>query len=114
MAGNVVTNLIVFHTNTAYSSTGQTAAVDVTSATNYVDLTGGNGGGAPEPFPHPNPTAASLLDDYWVSIGHSIVNNGGRDFLAACAGRAGRTWDTALSATAVNDYIRIGLGQPAL
>ncbi len=108
VAGNAVTNLITFRINTAYTNTTQPTNVNVASATNYVDLTGSNSGSAPEPFPHPNPTSSSLVGDYYLSVGGT---NNYLDFLSACAARARGTWNTSLTAAAVNTYIRAGFGR---
>jgi hypothetical protein len=109
VAGNVVTGLIAFSIDAGYSSTGQTAQVDVSSTTNFVDFTGSKTGSAPEPFPNPRPSASgsvSLLDDYWASLGNTIINNNGRDFLAQCAARPGGTSDRRYSAYGALNYVQ--------
>jgi hypothetical protein len=113
VSGNVVTDLIAFGINTAFTSTSQSSQVNVSSATNFVDLTGSNTGSSPEPFPHPKPTASgatSLLDDYWASLGNTIENPGGVDFLMACAARPAGTFNRAISAYGVLDFIQDGFG----
>lgn len=99
--------------NTNFNVAGTDAKGNVVDSTTYVDLAGTNTGSAPEPFPHPSPTASgstSLIDDYWVSLGNSIVNNKGLDFVAACCARAPLTWNNALSAYGANDYVQTGFG----
>lgn len=103
VSGNVVTNLITFKINTAYTSAAQSSEVDVSSGTNFVDLTGSNGGSSPEPFPHPTPTNSSLVGDYYQSIGGT---GNYVDFLTACSQRAAGTWNRAFSAYGVNNYIQ--------
>jgi hypothetical protein len=112
------TNCIVFDyphlyqsNDTNFNTAGTDANGNVIDSTTYVDLAGTNTGGPPEPFSHPSPTASgavSLIDDYWVSLGNTIVNNEGQDFIAACCARSPLTWNTALSAYGANDYVQAG------
>src|SRR6185436_20457012 len=83
ISGNVVTRLIIFKINTAYANASAPTEVNVSSPTNYVDLTGSNTQGTgPEPFPHPIPTNSSLIGDYNQSLGGT---GNYVDWLATCA-----------------------------
>lgn len=99
VAGNVVTNHTTSKINTAYTSAAQSSQVDVSSGTNTVDLTGGGG---------PNPVSSSFVGDYWST--QPGGSSDFKDFLAACAARAGGTWPSNLTAYAVNDYVQNKFG----
>jgi hypothetical protein len=58
-----------------------------------------------EPFPHPSRT----IDTYYGSIAGSPATLAG--FIAAAAGQSRENWNDALTANAVNTYIRAGFGR---
>ena len=69
------------------------------------DATGANNLGAPEPFPNPGRTVGTYYDSIVGSSGHTSS-----DFIAAARGQSKDNWNPALTAAAVNDYIRAGFG----
>jgi hypothetical protein len=108
-SGPVTTrNNIIYDVPVAYQDTTN-AQVRVTGTGNAVETDNLNTAG----YPHPSPTATSstsLVDDYWASLGNTIVNAGGIDFITQCQTRSGGTWDNRYSAYGINDYIQTGFG----
>ena len=69
------------------------------------DANGANNLGAPEPFPNPGRTVGTYYDSIVGSSGHTSS-----DFIAAARRQSKDNWNPALTAAAVNDYIRAGFG----
>ena len=90
---------------------GRIRSIDQTGGTvtytgyNVQDATGANNLGAPEPFPNPGRTVGTYYDSIVGSSGHKSF-----DFIAAARGQSKDNWNPALTAAAVNDYIRAGFG----
>lgn len=73
---------------------------------NVNDASGTNGGAAPEPFPAPSRSVGS----YAGTIGLAATLTG---FLTAARAQSKDNWNPALTANAVNNYIRAGYGVAA-
>src|SRR5262249_12999427 len=76
------------------------------SGYNVQDVTGLNALGAPEPFPDPNRTVGTYYDTLVGSPGHTS-----QDFIKAARQQSKDNWNPALTANAVNNYIRAGFGK---
>ena len=72
---------------------------------NVQDINGANNLGGPEPFPNPGRTVGTYYDSIVGSSGHTSF-----DFIAAARKQSKDNWNPALTAAAVNDYIRAGFG----
>ena len=83
----------------------QTGGTVTYTGYNVQDATGANNLGAPEPFPNPGRTVGTYYDSIVGSSGHKSS-----DFIAAARGQSKDNWNPALTAAAVNDYIRAGFG----
>jgi chitodextrinase len=83
----------------------QTGGTVTYAGYNVKDTNGANNLGAPEPFPSPGRTVGTYYDSIVGSPGHTSF-----DFIAAARRQSKDTWNPALMAAAVNDYIRAGFG----
>jgi hypothetical protein len=101
--GGTLSNNIIYNWASPTDATG--GAVTYTGY-NVYDANGANNLGAPEPFLDPNRTVGSYYDTVVGSPGHTAD-----DFLAAARKQSKDNWDPALTADAVNNYIRAGFGK---
>jgi len=95
------------------NGTGLTTPTYSDGSGNSISSVYDQSGGNTEGYTHPTPTASgsvSLIGDYYNSIGGVIGSYASLDaaFIAAAAARAGGTWNTQLSAYAVNNYVQTG------
>lgn len=95
-----------FSPNLVLRNTPAVPATDLTTTGyNINDFNGDNDQGPPEPFPDPNRSVGTYYDSITGGSGSTSL-----DFIAACYGQSKATWDTRLTADAVNTYIRAGFG----
>jgi chitodextrinase len=88
-----------------YPIVDQTGGTVTYTGYNVQDTQGANNLGAPEPFPDPGRTVGTYYDSIVGSSGHTSS-----DFIAAARRQSKDNWNPALTAAAVNDYIRAGFG----
>lgn len=100
-----VTNNIIFNWNASGNVGIVNRGKGNTVSPNVIDMIGANKQGPPEPFPDPTRT----VDTYYGSIGGSPPTLAG--FIAAASRQSKDNWNEALTAHAVNNYIRAGFGR---